>query len=370
MKHRSKNTSCYSRNLIICIIIHVLVLISLVILWRSCRKTVESDEFFEKKPAVVAYWENLTFPTEATNILQGIDSGEFQPTASGRPESALYGSVRTGSSGHATFHAGIDIRALRRDRRGIPLDPVYAVNDGKVAYINRIAGNSNYGIYIVLIHHDAVGEVYTLYSHLASASSDLKPGMPVRAGQQIGVIGNTPARIIPMNRAHLHFEVGLVINARFPEWFHQRHASPNHGVFHGWNLLALDPLEFLREGFKPGFTFLEFIQQTPVAIELVLDAGPQEVDYFLRYPALWQSNSPAAGPMVLQFCQNGLALSGRAASTEERAQVGGNGHAILRVDEDVLGRNGRRLIINRNGNWQLTDRGRDWLGILLFPHSI
>ncbi len=370
MKHRSNKTSGYSNKFISAIIIYALVLVSLALFWRTCRKQLEPHEIFEEEPAAVAYWNNLTFPTDATNILQGVESGEFQPTASGRPESALYGSVRTGSSGHATFHAGIDLRALRRDRRGRPLDPVYAVNDGKVAYINRVAGNSNYGIYIVLIHRDAVGEVYTLYSHLASASKDLVPGMPVSAGQQIGIIGNTPAHIIPMSRAHLHFEVGLVINSRFPEWFHQRYPSPNHGVFHGWNLLALDPLEFLREGFKPGFTMLDFIRQTPVAFEMVIDAGKHELDYFLRYPALWQSDSPAAGPMVLRFCQNGLALSGRPANAEERAQIGSSGHAILLVDEEILGRNGRRLIINRNGNWQLSDRGGDWLGILLFPHSI
>jgi hypothetical protein len=47
---------------------------------------------------------------------------------------------------------GLDIRCLRRDRRGEPTDPVMATADGSVAYVNRRTGLSNYGNYLILKH--------------------------------------------------------------------------------------------------------------------------------------------------------------------------------------------------------------------------
>src|SRR5450432_245601 len=53
---------------------------------------------------------------------------------------------------YTRFHEGIDIRPLHRDARGEPLDEVRAIADGKVVYVSRAAGDSNYGRYVVVEH--------------------------------------------------------------------------------------------------------------------------------------------------------------------------------------------------------------------------
>ena len=68
--------------------------------------------------AVVPQLRKMVFPTGQTGLLDPAAANVFQPTASGRPESALYGSTRTGRRGkflRATFHEGIDVAAVRRD---------------------------------------------------------------------------------------------------------------------------------------------------------------------------------------------------------------------------------------------------------------
>ena len=67
---------------------------------------------------------------------------------------------------------------------GIPWTRSTRSPPGGSAYVNRRAGNSNYGIYVVLAHDEpALGEVYTLYAHLARVESGLHAGQPVEAGQ-------------------------------------------------------------------------------------------------------------------------------------------------------------------------------------------
>src|SRR5258708_8000610 len=72
-------------------------------------------------------------------------------------EGGQYGFVRDPvetSAGvvYTRFHEGIDIRPLRRDARGEPLDEVHAIADGKVLHTNPVPRYSNYGNYIVIEH--------------------------------------------------------------------------------------------------------------------------------------------------------------------------------------------------------------------------
>src|SRR5205814_3184419 len=72
-------------------------------------------------------------------------------------EGGQYGFVRDPvetSAGivYTRFHEGIDIRALRRDAHGEPLDEVRAIADGKVVHTNPMPSYSNYGNYIVIEH--------------------------------------------------------------------------------------------------------------------------------------------------------------------------------------------------------------------------
>src|ERR1700675_197991 len=123
---------------------------------------------------------DISLPTDNDALLRpGADADYFQPTVDGTVESGMFGCVR--SHGHR-FHEGIDIKCLQRDRRGEPTDPIHAVADGEVAFINTKPGLSNYGRYIVLQHNWDNVSVCTLYAHLSEVTAGLVVDQPVRKG--------------------------------------------------------------------------------------------------------------------------------------------------------------------------------------------
>lgn len=339
--------------------------------WHASRQDLvePSDKAAEPRPRDPVF-HKVVFPTDRQDLLDEARSGVFQPTASGSVESALYGSVRTVKSGKglaSSFHEGVDIAPLSRDRRGLPLDKVYAVAEGTVAHVNRVAGNSNYGLYVVLLHDDPMGRVYTLYAHLADIEPGVSPGAPVAAGTVLGRMGHTPAGIIPVSRSHLHFEVGLLMNASFGHWFRSQRMKPDHGMFNGMNLLALDPLAFFRaQRERRGFVFRDFMEQVPVAFEILVKVD-HPLDYFRRYPALWTGGEPGGGWMVLSCSGNGTPLQGRAATGEEIRRAGERKAVVLRADAGVLGRNGCHLVQREGGGWRMGAKGQRWLEILSYP---
>ena len=99
--------------------------------------------------------------------------------------------------------------------------PVYAAADGIVdhATVNGARGFARYGRVVVLKHPQFAtrGEtVRTLYAHLNSLT--VNPRTYVRAGEQIGTLGNTNGSernpdTTFVGNAHLHFEVAL---GRYP----------------------------------------------------------------------------------------------------------------------------------------------------------
>lgn len=339
---------------------------------RPAARAPESEALeLDQAPAgaVVPQLRKMVFPTGQTGLLDPAAANVFQPTASGRPESALYGSTRTGRRGkllRATFHEGIDVAAVRRDRRGWPLDEIYAVADGQAAYINRTGGNSNYGKYVVLKHADPLGEIYSLYAHLASVAAGLRAGQAVSAGETLGVMGNTSTSPIPMAQAHLHLEIGLILNNRFRAWYRRQNLKPDHGNFHGWNLLGLDPLGvFAAQRQTPDFSLLAHLAAVAPAFEAVL-ATRILPDFFRRYPKLWRG-APFAPPAIAVVCsENGVPLSGRNAGAGEQAALGGGRWLVQNVNPAGLGRNGTRLIRENNGGWQLADNGEKWRDMLLY----
>ena len=309
----------------------------------------------------------LVFPTD--QVLDRNDPDVFQPTASGRPASALFGSVRTACYGKglvASFHEGVDIAAGQRDAVGCPQDAVYAVADGKVAYVNTKAGNSNYGKYVVLTHACPSGTVYTLYAHLAALSPGVDRGRFVKAGDVLGLVGHTANPPIPLTRAHLHFEIGLILNARFSQWYRAQKFKHGHANFNGWNLLGVDPLAvFEHQRQCPDFDFFQHIVTLPAAFEIVLSAR-RKPDYFNRYPCLWEGAPYRGGGLQMAVSENGLPLKGRNATKSERQLLGAHKSAVLRVDRRVLGRNGCHLVIYRKGLWRLGPKGEKWWDMLMY----
>jgi murein DD-endopeptidase MepM/ murein hydrolase activator NlpD len=326
------------------------------------------EQTARERLTISQHWQDLRFPTDQQRLLDENHAGVFQPTASGRPQSAHFGSVRTVKRGRrwqSSFHEGIDIAAMERDRRHRPLDLIYAVSGGTVAYINRVAGNSNYGRYVVLEHPDPLGPVYTLYAHLAEVPEDLAEGDPVVAGDVIGRMGSSSSTGIPNVRAHLHFEVGLMLNDRFKYWYRARKQKPDHGNLHGWNLLGISPLDFLRmQKAHPEFTMAGFMYHVPRAFDLLIQVDRQ-LDYFERYPLLWKDRPFKGGVMLLSCAENGLPLQGRYAFPEEIEQAASL-PAVLHVDEEALGRNGCHLITTQSDNRQVARRGKRLLEILSY----
>jgi murein DD-endopeptidase MepM/ murein hydrolase activator NlpD len=308
------------------------------------------------------------FPTPQIRLDDTNNPAVFMPTESGKVESAWYGSVRTrkfGKSFLPAFHEGVDIAPAARDSRSRALDPVFAVADGRVGYINRIGGNSSYGTYVVLLHKDTAGEYYTLYAHLASAAG-LKEGDVVARGTEIGRLGHTSTLGIPVQRSHLHFEFGTILNDRFSGWFRKKKLKPFHGNMHGYNLAGLNPMDlfpYMTNG--QHFVFQQYITNCPVAFRLIVPVT-EKPDYYCRYPSLWIGGEPSAGAIVMDVSEGKVPLQARAATEEEAASLQKKKPRVLEAFQEVIGRNGSRLIVEKDGRWILGRNGEQWLDILLY----
>jgi len=91
------------------------------------------------------------------------------------------------------LHKGLDYHA----DIGVP---VLAGGDGTIIEMKY---RDDYGNMILIDHG---GGVYTRYAHLASFGKGFTPGVSVKAGEQLGLMGNTASYQIPM---HLHYELLL-----------------------------------------------------------------------------------------------------------------------------------------------------------------
>ncbi|WP_411708625.1 peptidoglycan DD-metalloendopeptidase family protein [Corynebacterium sp. LaCa116] len=105
----------------------------------------------------------------------------------------------TVSSGYGprwgTFHAGLDFAA--------PIGtPIYAAADGVVVEGRERYNVAGFGSWIWLDCQDSVGKDF-IYGHVKHDGILVKAGDRVRAGQQIGVVGNEGQSTGP----HLHLEV-------------------------------------------------------------------------------------------------------------------------------------------------------------------
>jgi peptidoglycan LD-endopeptidase LytH len=317
------------------------------------------------KPVGIHY----SHPTVQHQLLDTNTAGIYMPTGSGRPESAMYGSVRSANQGKLvlpSFHEGLDIAPTGRDRSQMPTDEVVAAADGRVAYFNKIAGNSNYGKYVVLMHDDPLGETYTLYAHLAQVDSGISTGQKVVQGQKIGLMGNTASTGIPVGRSHLHFEAGMMMNRNFHSWFKKQKLKPDHGNYHGHNLTGIHPLDVFRwQEDHETFSMADYLAQLEPAFTVVIRAS-QPPDYFKRYPGLWSGGAINGNAMVMSVSEGGVPLSGRPATEADRKALSGRRHHVLSVNEDVLGRNGLRIVTRRQGQWILGKNGERWLEILTY----
>jgi len=332
--------------------------LSVVIGWFSCVN------LFAQQP--------FQFPTANRNLyVIGNESKFFAATAPDKPwTSGCFGCVR---SDGWQMHEGLDIRHLQTDKRGEPTDPVLATADGTVMYINIRPALSNYGNYIILRHIVEGIEIYSLYAHLSAVQPDIKAGQPVKAGQVIATMGRTAntASSITKDRAHVHFELNLLVNEKFPEWF--KKSSPgernDHGVWNGQNLVGIDPREILIAEHNPvkPFDLLTYIRsQTELCRVLVRST---DFPFLRRYPKLILNNPVAqkegiAGyEIVLNYNGVPFALMPRAASEiKSSAKV-----QLLSVNEAEQKANPcRKLVVKRGSHWELATNGQRLISLLTY----
>ena len=111
------------------------------------------------------------------------------------PLTSPYGLRTLGS--RFDMHHGVDL--------GVPVGtPVHAMSGGTVSLAGPLRG---YGLAVMIEHG---GGWVTLYGHLDRV--DISAGSRVRAGQQVGLSGNTGISTAP----HLHFEVRRFGRSRDP----------------------------------------------------------------------------------------------------------------------------------------------------------
>ena len=319
------------------------------------------------------------FPTPNHALYEiGNELKFFAPTAPDRPwTTGSFGCVR---SDGWQMHEGLDIRSLQRDRRGEPADPVMATTDGTVVYFNAKPSLSNYGQYVVIRHVVEGLEIYSLYAHLSAVRPGLKIGEPVKAGEVIATMGRTAnAETIAKNRAHVHFELNVLVNDNFAAWF--KKSSPgernDHGEWNGQNLNGLDPREILLAERNPkgDFSLLNFVRgQTELCRVLVRATN---FPYLKRYAALVLKNpvaekEGAAGyEIALNYNGVAFALTPRAASEiPPDTPVGVKGKAkfqLLSVNEsEYRAHPCRMLVVQRGRRWQLTNKGLRELELLTY----
>lgn len=313
----------------------------------------------------------FVLPTANTNIfVPGGEPEYFVPTVGKDWPSGTFGCVR--SEGWQ-LHEGIDIKAQQRDRKGEPIDPVMAIHDGIVLYVNRKAGLSNYGNYIMLGHRIDGVDVCSIYAHLREIAVGIHAGVHVKAGTRIATLGRTANTRsgISKDRAHLHLEIGLFLNKRFSEWYAK--AVPgsrnDHGMFNGQNVAGLNPWKILVEQHRQGaaFNLLHFIESQPELCRVqVRDTG---FGFLKRYQILVENRpelegkEPAGYEIVISYAGAPMKLIPRtAAEMKSRARV-----HLVSVNEAVEKANPcRKLVTKRSGHWELANYGQRLIDLILY----
>jgi murein DD-endopeptidase MepM/ murein hydrolase activator NlpD len=321
-------------------------------------------------PALLFAQEPFRFPTANHFLFEpGKELEFFAPTAPDKPwTSGSFGCVRNNGT---RLHEGLDIRHLQTNQRGEPTDPVMATADGTVVYFSTRPSLSNYGNYIVIRHVVEGIEIYSLYAHLSAVRPGLKIGDAVKAGDVIATMGRTSnAETILKERAHVHFELNVLINDSFAAWFKRNSRERNdHGEWNGQNLNGLDVREILlaehAEGAK--FSLLNYLRSQTELCRVVVRAT--NFPYLKRYPMLVLPNPKAGQEGVAGY---EIALNFNAVPFElmplAPSEIKGSGKfQLLSVNEAEARANPcDHLVAKRGSRWELTDKGLHELELLTY----
>jgi murein DD-endopeptidase MepM/ murein hydrolase activator NlpD len=205
------------------------------------------------------------------------------------------------------FHEGIDIRPLRRDASGEPLDEVRAIESGRVVHVSNNAADSNYGK-LAVVEHDVAGTpVYSIYAHLATV--EVRPGQTLARGDRLGRLGYTGAGL-DRRRAHLHLEIALLWHDQFESWHPLNFPTANkHGLYNGLNLMGLDVARFyLQQRENPSLTLPQFVRQKESFFRVRLPESPH-FQLPRRYPWLVKGDPDGARSWLVSFTAPGFPVA-------------------------------------------------------------
>lgn len=255
---------------------------------------------------------NALFSKEYDRFYMYVDRN-FEGVKSKPWEGGAYGFTRTLVRTQAgpvaiKFHEGIDVKPLKRDASGNPLDKIHPCAAGRVVHVCNTPSHSSYGRYVVIEHMLPDGPLYSLYAHLASTSC--KVGDRVGTGNVIGILGYSGPGL-NRERSHLHLEFCMMINRNFDEWYkNMRIAAPNrHGLFNGLNLIGMNPADVL-ESCKDGapFSLRQYIAAQPFQYKVRIPSTGQ-LDLVKRYPFLLKQGPANPVSWEIAFAGSGLPLS-------------------------------------------------------------
>ncbi len=269
------------------------------------------------------------------------------------------------------FHEGIDIRPMKRDAAGRPLDYVRAIAKGEIIYVNSIAGNSNYGKYVVVQHNwgPKLGAFYSIYAHLDKA--DCKVGQPVDAGTIIAKMGYTGAGI-NRERAHLHLELDVMTQSDYANWHAHYFGSKNvHGVHNGLNMNGLNIAElFIKHNKDKSLKMSDFISKIPVYFKITVPRkGGAALDIAKRYPWMRKGDHSKATPSwEISYASSGFPL----AVTPSLRKVRGPVVSYVKPTQSNHRYNTKGLLTGSNRSASLTKIGLRTVALLTgeFPKKL
>ncbi len=267
----------------------------------------------------------LDFPTDNTAILNGRPEYFYMGLdrlIGGRREwsweGGTYGYVRNARSTPAgdrftRFHEGVDIAPVYRDSDGEPLDDVRSIDDGRVVYVSSNPNGSDYGRYVVVQHMWEGSPFFSLYAHLAETTA--REGQFVLRSERIGVLGYSGDGL-DRARAHLHFEINLMLNEHFDVWRDARRSGWRHGLYHGFNLAGLSPADLIAFNFgRPRASILGMLAEERIEVTAFAPAGPPP-NILERHPWLCRSCNGEPPPEWAWSWEVGFTVAGRPVSIE------------------------------------------------------
>jgi len=105
-------------------------------------------------------------------------------------------------------HCGVDIGGE------VWGEPIHAAHDGVVDRVQRGPNEDHGGLYVRLSHR--AGTIFTQYFHLAAIPRWIQPGVRVRMGDVVGLLGDTGVK---HSSAHLHFTVSVKPSSQLLEQY-------------------------------------------------------------------------------------------------------------------------------------------------------